>query len=258
MSALNLARAINGVTIKQRAIDGYIDATAMCTAYKKRFNDYRQGLATEEFLRALERNTGIQLFELVQSTRGRHTGGTWVHPRVAIHLAQWCSPEFAVLVTGWIEEWAGKPAFQKQVSAQAPQIAPVIEQIADNLEQRRLAELEHRVISLEFRRKAFSPATIRRVARVVHVCYGGKDPAGSGEMIADSRANFLPRIVELDHFNGNRMDNRIENCFPMHKTSHAEKTRCRDFSVEFQSFHNSRRLLEEREREREPDLFGRD
>ena len=29
---------------------------------------------------------------------------TWVHPRVAIHIAQWISPKFAVNVTGWIHK----------------------------------------------------------------------------------------------------------------------------------------------------------
>jgi hypothetical protein len=31
--------------------------------------------------------------------------GTWVHPQVAIHLAQWLSPKFAVQVTKWVYEW---------------------------------------------------------------------------------------------------------------------------------------------------------
>jgi hypothetical protein len=36
--------------------------------------------------------------------------GTWVHPQVAIHLAQWLSPKFAVRVSKWVYDWvsAGK------------------------------------------------------------------------------------------------------------------------------------------------------
>lgn len=30
--------------------------------------------------------------------------GTWIHRRVAIHLAQWCNAKFAVRVSGWVEE----------------------------------------------------------------------------------------------------------------------------------------------------------
>ena len=32
--------------------------------------------------------------------------GTWIHPKVAVHLGQWCSAKFAVAVSGWILEWA--------------------------------------------------------------------------------------------------------------------------------------------------------
>ena len=31
--------------------------------------------------------------------------GTWVHPQVATHLAQWLSPKFAVLVSRWVVDW---------------------------------------------------------------------------------------------------------------------------------------------------------
>src|SRR5262249_12293378 len=30
--------------------------------------------------------------------------GTWVHRRVAIDLARWCSPRFAVKVNAWVDE----------------------------------------------------------------------------------------------------------------------------------------------------------
>ncbi|WP_419902348.1 KilA-N domain-containing protein [Kiloniella sp.] len=40
-----------------------------------------------------------------QGRGDRVTQGTWVHPKVAIHLAQWLSPEFAVQVTNWVFDW---------------------------------------------------------------------------------------------------------------------------------------------------------
>jgi hypothetical protein len=50
---------------------------------------------------------GIPITEIVQSVRGGDPAlqGTWVHPQVAINLAQWLSPEFAVKVTQWIFDW---------------------------------------------------------------------------------------------------------------------------------------------------------
>ncbi len=41
---------------------------------------------------------------LIEITRGGNDAGTWVHSKVAIYLAIWCSPDFAVLVTDWIYE----------------------------------------------------------------------------------------------------------------------------------------------------------
>jgi KilA-N domain len=100
--------------IQQRAGDGYVNATAMCQAAGKLFGDYARLDATKAFLRALEAETGYPITELIQSLRGGRPElqGTWIHPKVAIHLAQWLSPEFAVQVTNWVFDWmsAGRVA----------------------------------------------------------------------------------------------------------------------------------------------------
>ena len=91
--------------IPQRAKDGYIDATAMCNSAGKQFYDYARLKATKAFLTALSAKTGIPVLELVQVVRGGNLAGTWVHPHVAINLAQWLSPEFAVEVSEWVFDW---------------------------------------------------------------------------------------------------------------------------------------------------------
>jgi hypothetical protein len=49
---------------------------------------------------------GIPIDRLVRIVMtGPNDGrGTWVHRRLAMHLAQWCNARFAVLVVGWVEE----------------------------------------------------------------------------------------------------------------------------------------------------------
>ena len=93
--------------IQQRANDGYINATAMCKAANKQFNDYVRLKSTKPFVEALMVETGIPVTELIQTLRGGNPElqGTWVHPQVAIHLAQWLSPRFAVLISKWVFEW---------------------------------------------------------------------------------------------------------------------------------------------------------
>jgi len=107
-----------GATIYQRPADGYINATAMCQASGKLWGHYRANAQTEGFLVALSGNIGIPISELAQSIKGGdpRLQGTWVHPQVAINLAQWCSPEFAVKVSQWVYDWmSGKGAPRERV-----------------------------------------------------------------------------------------------------------------------------------------------
>lgn len=96
-----------GALIHQRPGDGYINATAMCRAAGRPWSRYWELPAAKEFAEALSAALGIPRAELIQSLVGGqpHLQGTWVHPRVAIHLAQWLSPEFAVEVSGWVFDW---------------------------------------------------------------------------------------------------------------------------------------------------------
>ncbi len=100
---------IQGDTVEQRAADGYINATAMCRAAGKQWFDYRRQKTTDPYFEELCSETGIPVSELIQSVRGGEPRlqGTWVHPDVAIHLAQWLSPRFAVQVSRWVREWIG-------------------------------------------------------------------------------------------------------------------------------------------------------
>jgi hypothetical protein len=93
--------------IQQRAKDGYINATAMCKAAGKLWADYRRLKATGEYLDALSSDMGIPITELIQSVSGGvpELQGTWIHPQVATHLAQWLSPSFAVMVNKWVYQW---------------------------------------------------------------------------------------------------------------------------------------------------------
>ena len=94
--------------VPQRPRDGYINATAMCKAAGKLFADYGRLNQTQSFLEELSLDMGIPISKLVQVIQGRGdkiTQGTWVHPRVAINLAQWLSPKFAVMVTDWVFDW---------------------------------------------------------------------------------------------------------------------------------------------------------
>ena len=80
----------------------------MCRASGRLMGDYLRLVSTKAFLNELTADMGIPISELIQVIKGGqpHLQGTWVHPQVAIHLAQWLSPKFAVLVSRWVLEWS--------------------------------------------------------------------------------------------------------------------------------------------------------
>ena len=102
-----LPHTYQGSVISQRESDGYINATAMCKAAGREWSHYRGNKSTDEFLTALGGSLGIPVDLLVQTiaTGPNDTRGTWIHPQVAVHLAQWLSAEFAVKVSQWVVEW---------------------------------------------------------------------------------------------------------------------------------------------------------
>ncbi|WP_084222105.1 KilA-N domain-containing protein [Pseudomonas sp. MOIL14HWK12:I2] len=111
---------MSGNLIHQRAADGYINATAMCQVAGKKFSHYHSTKNNSDFLAALSGSLKIPIPILVQSIKGGNYQGTWVHPQVALHLAQWLSADFAVQVTAWVTAWMAGG-----VSPQAAQRIPV-------------------------------------------------------------------------------------------------------------------------------------
>ena len=101
-----------GEVIRQRARDGYVNATAMCKAAGREWKHYNENKTTKAFIAELSAEVGIPTSDIIQSINGGvpQLQGTWVHPYVAINLGQWLSPQFAVQVSKWVTEWvAGGP-----------------------------------------------------------------------------------------------------------------------------------------------------
>jgi hypothetical protein len=109
-----VARAWNNTPIQRRVSDDYVNATAMCKANSKRWNDYFETDRCHGYLAALSGSTGIpvdQLFHKI-STGPNDGRGTYVHPQVAVDLARWISAPFAV----WMDAWFLEELDRKQAS----------------------------------------------------------------------------------------------------------------------------------------------
>ncbi len=138
---------VNGEIIPQRITDGYINATALCKASGKKFSDYSRRKNTELFLDELFLATGIPVRSMVVAEKG----GTWVHPDIAVNLAQWLSPKFAVAVSKWVRDWmTGKstggtlPYHLRRYMKNSPKIPPTHFSILNELIFGLIAPMEHK------------------------------------------------------------------------------------------------------------------
>ncbi len=117
-----MALRLNGVVIESRSSDKFINATQMCKAGKKQFRDWYRLDSTKELIKMLEqtlivgyrtikninqngeRDDNLIVSKLVETKKGRYNSGSWIHPDLAVQLAQWISPSFAIQVSRWIRE----------------------------------------------------------------------------------------------------------------------------------------------------------
>lgn len=105
-SAQLVVRTWNDTPISRRATDGYVNATAMCKANGKRWYEYIRSTRAKEYVTALdsskstaaqpERKFSASVIDTVVGGDDLSLQGTWIHPKLAVDLARWLSPEFAV------------------------------------------------------------------------------------------------------------------------------------------------------------------
>jgi hypothetical protein len=86
--------------------DGYICATSLCKASGKRLALWKINKETKEFVEYLSINIGLPEETLIEVYKGGYNKkqGTWIHPDLFFHLAQWCNPSFSLQVSRWMRE----------------------------------------------------------------------------------------------------------------------------------------------------------
>ena len=87
-----------------RESDGFINATQMCKVGGKLFADWKRMDSTKELIKFLSLKLNIPIEKIIDTTPGRY-GGSWIHPRLGLCLAQWLSVKFMLEVSEWIDEW---------------------------------------------------------------------------------------------------------------------------------------------------------
>lgn len=76
--------------------EGWINATDVAKRYGKRPVDWLKQDETQRYLSVLAAALNCDPESLLETRRGRHQGGTWLHPKLAVAFARWLDLEFAV------------------------------------------------------------------------------------------------------------------------------------------------------------------
>lgn len=121
---------LNKVVIEARESDHFINATQLCKAGGKEFNEWYRLESTKRLINVLnqtiineninaptyplsqnidhnnenQQNKEIILVDIKRGNSSKFTQGSWVHPDLAVPLAQWISPEFSIQVSRWTRE----------------------------------------------------------------------------------------------------------------------------------------------------------
>ncbi len=106
-----MSLVLNNIVIESRASDCFINATQMCKAGGKQFAKWYRLATTKELINTLitvSQNNSPHghiwtCEDLVNTSKSKHIG-TWIHPDLAVQLAQWISPVFAIQVSRWVRE----------------------------------------------------------------------------------------------------------------------------------------------------------
>jgi hypothetical protein len=142
---VKFVRRVNNVDVEQRVADGFINATAMCVAHGKDINQWYRTWDTLELFVSLAnelkiphdfesfdfrtrqfteecKSVELQTLDVTRLSGAKYAkmfpglifvkmgspstgGGAFLHPDLALQLAQWCNKPFAIQVSRWVQEW---------------------------------------------------------------------------------------------------------------------------------------------------------
>lgn len=117
-SSFLLANCEGRIVAELRPLDGFVNATRMCTTGKRFWADYYRLDSTKQYLELLCRDKQCDEAFLIDAVKGGLNQGTWVHHEIALHLAYWISPACQFAVTRLVSRYlTGHVTTQESQSA---------------------------------------------------------------------------------------------------------------------------------------------
>ena len=93
--------------------NGYVNASKLCNSAGKRYAKWIQNNVAKDLINELKSADRIRSPLFINVIKGRYdTRGTYVHPKLIVHIASWCSPKYALMVSDIVNEYHIKQAIE--------------------------------------------------------------------------------------------------------------------------------------------------
>ena len=122
---MNVIKSFGDIAVSFRN-DGFLNASAIAAHFGKRVPDFLKTEQNQEYISDLAEHLSKTLkivfdknqLVIVKKGSPANGGGTWLHPKLAIHFARWLDPRFAVWCDEQIEQiLSGSLKLSSQTSA---------------------------------------------------------------------------------------------------------------------------------------------
>ena len=122
---MNLVKSFGDIAVSFNQ-NGFLNATAIAKHFHKRPETYLKTEQTQQYIAALAEHLSNTLKSVIDENQlvivkggsSKNGGGTWLHPKLAIHFARWLDPRFAVWCDEQIEQiLSGSLKLDNQTSA---------------------------------------------------------------------------------------------------------------------------------------------
>jgi len=99
----NNSLIMNNIVILSRDEDNFINAHQLCQAGDKLFNNWYCLETTKQLINDLANDIQLDTSQLVKIENCNFDQELWIHPDLAIQVAQWISPKFSLQFNRWIK-----------------------------------------------------------------------------------------------------------------------------------------------------------
>lgn len=104
--------------------NGYVNITKICTSAGKNFSHWKENASSKKLLKEVSKSVNPHIVKpvgekyahlmILDNKSKASLKGTYVHPKLAIHIAGWCSAKFAVLVSDATVQFLAKKATREK------------------------------------------------------------------------------------------------------------------------------------------------